>query len=141
MSKFRDIYKLLAYYNLQNPARAKYFNLFEPEIKRSPDITVLEVESEGNVVLYLEGAGVLWTKCASIIDRAVKAFPHDQGRAFKECKLGDFQHQLSVVEWAKREKVSKATVYRWLSNIQEEIERLAVASQLLPENEQNKPND
>lgn len=135
VSRFTDVYKLLAYYRYQNPARQKYLNLLEPEIIRTQETTILEVSNFDEIVCYLEGPGMLWNKCAMVVNRALKGADAKKALAFKECRLLPDSHRYLAKEWARKEQVNIRTVYRWLNEVTDEVKRIALVSELIPPEE------
>lgn len=137
VSRFSDVYKLLAYYRYNNPARQKYLNILEPDIIRTQETIVLEVSNLDEFICYLDGPGMLWNKCAMTVNRALKGVPSNEAKAFIDCKLLPDSHRYLPKEWAQKERVSSRTVYRWINKVTDEVKRIALASELIPPEEKH----
>lgn len=118
--KVEDVYKppfstigqALNRYNL-NPARAKFCNIFEQERGHTPHYSEFDQDHPDRV----------WARIVKGIEKVLGDYRPDQRQAWCMCNLGDkTDDQKHPIEVARRLHISKSTIFRWLKQINEDME-------------------
>lgn len=113
VDKFASVLAALSYYKLKNPARQRFINLLEPE-RGSPQLAE-DFTTENPVFV--------WVNVTGAINAILSELDRDRRRAFILCELGDGETRLHPIEVARALRVHERTVFRWLSDIRERLER------------------
>ena len=110
--KFKSPYLAILYYNTKNPARVKSINLLEPEGGSKHSYDPLDPRHPHR----------RWAAIAIAISATLKSFPKEQAWAYALRNIGDRQSQLSIEEISHSLGKSPKTIYRWLKQIEDELD-------------------
>lgn len=121
-SKFNHLSQAISYINRKNPARARSVNLLENGTSSGrrvdPDfIGISEADIFASLLLGLK--------------KTLKLYPDLQQSAWKLKNLGDRKEQSHPRDIAEKLGFSPSTIYRWISQIDEDLEREFIKRDLL----------
>jgi AraC-like DNA-binding protein len=122
---FQSVFKLINYYRLKNPARAKYFNIFESDIRAGQSRDVFEELHSHR----------LYATTAYVVSRALSFYPKQEQKAWYQWYI-ERNDRLSLDELAHEYKFSKRTLQRRFTQMRESLEAFARARDLIPPIEQ-----
>lgn len=123
--KFSSVTAAIFWFTTHNPARAKYsINTLENEAGHRP-------ESED----FTRGhPSFVWANILQAIRYVLRDFSARERLVFNLVELGrPLGERINALEVVQRYGIPKATVYRWLSNVREELDREMRARGLLIE--------
>lgn len=119
---FKDFYHVIEFVNSCNPARHKSINLIERENKQTT-----------------EDPSVLWSLVLCTMTYGLRVFPHYKAEIFRARYFaprdGDASQCLSIEDIQLKFQLSRRTVFRWLAEITEELERIFIDRRIIPPNE------
>lgn len=127
---FKSVGHALSYYNLQNPARARYVNFFEIERFQKAPAEDFSGESPRDI----------WAAIVLAIGRTVNGLDSDRYWAFIWRNVGDRAQQLSVEEIAGRLGRSPRTIRRYLRETTDDLEDELIRRELVPPREYEDDN-
>jgi DNA-directed RNA polymerase specialized sigma24 family protein len=117
---FKSVYQILDYYQYNKRGRIKSVNLLEEEHFGSSN----------------QGTDLTWETCCFAIERALKLCTNHQRKVFELRYCTEYPDYLTkgeiIAAIAKLFGKNKATIYRWLDEIIENIECEAVDIRLIP---------
>lgn len=111
--QFDSVNQAIRWYQTHNPARQKFLNILEPERGNKPQADDFCTE---NPVF-------LWINVVGAIEAILCELDRDRRQAFLLCEIGQNGERVHPVEAAKLFRVHPRTVYRWLQEIREKLER------------------
>lgn len=121
---FKDIYKLISFYRLKNPARFKSFNILEAESR---------VSNRRDLFDELHGHR-LYASVTFVISRGLIFYKQPEINAWKFWHI--YRHDsVSLDDIAKNFNFSKRTLQRRFVQMRESIEAIAMARELIPPKE------
>ena len=123
---FSTVTQALNRYNL-NPARAKYVNFFEPEQRGKPYYQDFDKSHPDRV----------WSRIVRGIFNVLRGYRPEQRAVWWICSIGDRTKQLHPNDVRDRLKISKRTIYRWLEQINDDIEQEFIRRKLIPNDREN----
>lgn len=122
---FDNFFKLLSFYRLQNPARAKYINVLENDIKSKVNKDAFSEEHTHRI----------YASVAYVIARALSFYTEPEKKAWQRWYI-ERPDRMSFDELANDYGFSKRTLQRRFVGMRESIEAFARARKLLPPVEQ-----
>lgn len=118
---FSTVHEALRKYQL-NPARAKFINFFEPETKSKPYYPDFHNNHPDR----------LWARVTKCLHAVLSQYKPEQRLAWWMCNIGDRTKLYHPDDIPFIFKVSRATAFRWLGNINDDIEDEFMRRKLIP---------
>lgn len=109
---FKSVGFALAFYISKNPARAKYFNLLEPERGSRPSAQDFTYESPLD----------LWVEVGKTVHKIMRGLPWEARKIFWLRNAGDRTKQWPKEDIARELGLPAYAVGKWLKTINEELE-------------------
>ena len=149
--RFTNIGQVLRYYATCNPARYKPVNLFEPENRSAKESWAIEISRYDGPSDTLDGPEALWNLVRILISKTLKQYDRQsvQVKAFTLCYLLPAEDQMgvddivegnyppNVSEHLRIPRCGRTTIYKYLREIKEELERAGRLAYLLPPDDSN----
>ena len=119
---FYSLGELMSWYNTHNPARQRFFNLFEPESGSNSYASDFSGDSESDI----------WASITWAIKRALRGRSYLEARSWALRNLNETAFQYSIEEIACDLQKTPKKISRWIRQIDRDLERECIRRELLP---------